>query len=541
MKFEVIKDDLYQERVKLLEGMLLHSEFNKDLVKRLLLKTFPSEPESIRSYRESVFLPITKTYFDKILFTLTRIFNSPEFSINTEPARLKEYLNKPLGAGNSLNSLIYNEGVKNVLQDANGLFLLLPYSAWAEIYNITGGYLKDCDIDVRFYNSYEIYYKKEYIALKDNEGYILIIDNKVYAGVDEFKLVYEFNPEYPCVIESTGVFLAPFLRESFVSGVCPYWTQALIEFSDKQGALKHHLYPEKWRIESGVCNNCSGTGVTTHLKPDGSKSTEVCSTCGGNGHTPSGVYSEMVITKDLLSGDIKPPFMGYVEKDIEALEFVSNDIQQNIYNGFAAINMEFLAKAPMNQSGIAKEWDKNDTVHFIKTFSISYFKNVIEGLIRSFFYYVELQNFETGAESFLFTKEINSEGLVEIRSKPITVNCIVPSKIDFISGSYEESLLKVISSTGSIPLKRQMEMKLARKEGAAFAELCLELDELFGYSFDEKIKLLERGAITKKQFDISIRIEYFVSRALQAFGKNFMKKDFLTKLNILYNIYEGSI
>jgi hypothetical protein len=546
MKLELTKDELYAERVSLLEGMLLHSAVEKNLIKRLLTKTFPSEPQNILSYRESVFLPITKTYFDKIIFTLNRVINTPEFNLITEPVKIKEWVNEKLSNGQSLLNFIYSDGVKHVLQDANGLFLILPFEVWRAIDEITNGYTGKCLIDVKFFNSYSIYYNREYILLKYGEGFILVMDGGVYVsgGDENFSLVFEIPEEHNVVVPSTGNFYSHRLKESFISGVCPYWTQALIEFSDKQGALKHHLYPEKWRIESGVCNSCSGAGVISHVKPDGSSETHVCTSCGGNGHSPSGVYAELVITKDVLSGDVKPPFVGYVEKDINALEFVSKDIQQNIASGLAAINMEFLLESPLNQSGVAKELDKSDATHFIKTFSKLYLNEVGVGILKAFVYYAELFNANNGKESLLFYKEINENGLLESRSRNYEIYFTIPERIDFVSNRYEDAYLKIISSNTSTSLKREAEKLLLKKSNsnnAKLTELCIELDELYGYTFEQKVKMLELGAINKKQFEISVRINYFVCLAIHEYGKGFYKKDYLTKLNLLYKLYEGSL
>jgi hypothetical protein len=424
--------------------------------------------------------------------------------------------------------------------------LVLPFEVWKAIDEVAGGYTGRCLLDVKFFNSYSVYYNREYILLKYAEGFILILENKVYVseGDEEFSLVFETAEGQGVVIPSTGNFYSHMLKESFISGVCPYWTQALIEFSDKQGALKHHLYPEKWRIESGLCNSCSGAGVISHVKPDGSSETHVCASCGGNGHTPSGVYAELVITKDVLSGDVKPPFVGYVEKNIDALEFVSKDIQQNIASGLAAINMEFLLESPLNQSGVAKELDKSDATHFIKTFSKLYLNEVGANIIKAFVYYAEWLSMNEGKESLLFYKEINENGLLEGRSRNYSVSFAIPERIDFISNRFEEAQLRIISSDASIPLKREAEKLLLKKSNssnAKFTELCIELDELYGYTFEQKVKMLEIGVINKKQFEVSTRISYYVSLAIQEYGKGFYKKDYLTKLNLLYKLHEGSL
>lgn len=544
------KDKLYSERVALFEGILLHSSFNKDLLKRLLKKTYPSEPENIQAYRESVFLPITKTYFDKVLATLKRAYTSDEFSYSIEPSKLEAVLDMPYGGCNNFFQWGFTAALKNILEDANGAFVTLDYESW----NIINAYVGENTFDYSKNIVKTFFFNSKQIIAKTDVDCLIQLDNfYLYVTLNSCTVLYEEkgnivevniinNTPVDILTFSVGNYVKEGLKESLISGVCPFWTQALIEFSDKQGAIKHHIYPEKWRIETGVCGACNGVGTITYTNPDGTKFNEICKSCDGTGHQPSGIYSELVITKDFLSGDLKPPFMGYVEKSLDAVEFISKDIENNIFSGLSAVNMEFLLETPLNQSGTAKEIDKSDVNHFIKAVGIALTDDVLVPIAQAVIFFNELMN-RTNSTAFEVSYDINGV-MSETYKKPL-ITITLPRNIDYTgSNNNTESIKQILESNLSQPLKKEAEKRfikeqiLVNSKDSKLISECIILDTLYGLSVQEKIQLFNTGVISSKELYISLYIYELIQQAVDKSGKSFFNKPYLTKQEIINSIYE---
>jgi hypothetical protein len=554
-----LRDSNYQSRVGLLEGILLHSTFDNSLVSRLLNKTFPSEDVSVKKYRESVFLPITKTYFDKVLNTIKRVYSSDDFSFSAGSKRYEKILNEPFTHFKDFFSWLYSAGVKYMLEDANGYFLTLPYSVWLEL----DSYAKSGIFSAILVNDagdsvnevYTVFLNSKSVIYDDGFGNVVAAFGDAFLYINKHRLVIYIETgsrnkleaiqlvdisgvkNAPSIItRSTGNYLSFNLFESFISGVCPFWTQALIEFSDKQGALKEHVNPIRWRYGYANCNSCEGSGTITFTQPDGKIITQTCSACNGSGKEPSGIYSEIVIEKDFISGETKPPYIGYVEKDLEPVKFISSDIENNIYAGLSAINMEFLMDTPLNQSGTAKEIDKSDVNHFIKLVGQYLIDNIALPIIETIFFFKGYYDAEMGLV------ETNEEGVV-FNNPEVSIH--LPRNFDYTGNNNSESmLLELINSNVNNATKKEAEIRFIRnkflteKSISDFLSNCIELDTLYGKTVQEKIQLYTAGAISRKELLLSINIELYVKLAVDEFGKSFYNKPIKEQLQILDNIYE---
>jgi hypothetical protein len=84
----------------------------------------------------------------------------------------------------------------------------------------------------------------------------------------------------------------------------------------------------------------------------------VCDKCE-NGTILKSPYKDFVVKKAAFDEQQVPtPPAGYIQKDVEIIKIQDERIKNKIYNSLSALNMEFLAETPLNQSGKAKEVDR---------------------------------------------------------------------------------------------------------------------------------------------------------------------------------------
>ena len=116
-----------------------------------------------------------------------------------------------------------------------------------------------------------------------------------------------------------------------------------------------------WYIGGQACNSCQGTG---EVPKDGKM--VVCGACKGGGKYLHSPYTDIEVDKAKLGEQQVPtPPMGYAQKDIDPLELQNKRIDQHYFKALSAVNMEFLAETQLNQSGVAKEVDKEELNTFV--------------------------------------------------------------------------------------------------------------------------------------------------------------------------------
>lgn len=369
-------DTLYKERCRLSDEVIIHSEARMDLVTKAITTKFPNEPEYITTYKLQTFQAITKTYFNKVLTTIQRIQKSDDFIVTYQDGKVKSYCNKPICGYNDIISWYFGFMLKYLLQEPNGYVVVMPE------YNIHDRTISLDPIPKLIPARNVLYESEHYIIYKDCETedvFWYITYNSIYRIVDlkdkSNKAEYEITP----IIEdhSLGnVFFKiggiPYnetrkLYESFISGALPFWNIALLQNSEKIAGTKQHMHPTPWRYAISKCPECSGKGSIKHYDTLRNELKHYdCPNC--NSGAAKGMFSEIVYTppKSALDGDImKPPFAGYIEKDFSSIEFINQDIKDNLYSALAALNMEFLMESPMNQSGVAKEMDRQELNSFL--------------------------------------------------------------------------------------------------------------------------------------------------------------------------------
>lgn len=489
----------------------------------------PNEPEMVKEYREKIFVPKTKPYTTKIESTLQKIRRSSDWNIRypaesfdrvIEGEKMHEYAEKNYPVFGSVTNFAFSFLLRNMLIDANSVALVAPI----EIPDDAGVYTRPV---VTIFSSCHVvdFIEGDYAILENKNGcvygknkkgssfyivttrhirrYDQLNDRGQYAISFEYEHGFNELPAFQLggvVVDNYGFYT---LYESRIAGILPEFNEALREYSDLQAAKVLHLYPERWEYTQNECGACKGTG-RVHQIIDGQGCNVPCNTCEGSGYIAAGPYSKiMVRPSGVDKHDIPTPPAGFVEKDVEIIKVQEESVQNHIYHGMAAINFEFLASSPLNQSGVAKEVDRdelNTTVHAIA-----------EDLVRvidKIYYYTALYRY-----SALYTRE-------QILTMLPVVS--VPEKFDLLSVSYfDEQMKRAKDSKLNPAIINALEVAYAGKAFAAdptVAEqvaLILTIDPLAGISEDDKMSRLSNGGITKLDYVVSSSVNKFVEEAMQ--------------------------
>lgn len=529
----------YKKAVGFCEDFHPHSEGSYP--KHLIECRRPNEPLEVKEYREQIWKAITKPTFSRIISSLAKIRRSQDWSIKypsnkddfskiNEEESLESYCEKNFPDFSSVTNWVFDVLLKKYLTDPNGVVFVRPVTTDVE----ETEYLKPfpnifecCDV-VEFKNNESAilnnpsgcWYTHKGKTLKGKSYYV--IDTIKYEKWDQvdakgtMSMVesYEHGLEKLPVFKMGGLICEAedgnYLYESRISGILPELDEALREYSDLQAAKVLHVYPERWEFTSTECTTCKGLGRRPNSAwfagCDSSIPAQLdCETCRGTGYIAAGPYAKILV-KPPSSLDptkqIPNPPAGYVEKDVEIVRIMEESIDRHIYKALSAINFQFLEQTPLNQSGVAKEVDKdelNNTVHAIAEDIVKIMDNIYQ--LIAYYRYKTLYSFD------------------EIDNMLPTI--AVPERYDIVSATHLEQALDTSKKAKMNPvILNAQEVEYANKRFNNDSsvrdrlQLILQLDPLPNQDEDNKMSMLSNNGITRESYIISSNIHEFVQRAL---------------------------
>lgn len=529
-----IRWHFYEDCKSMRDDFLPHSDGVKPL--HMIQKQRPNEPDEVRDFRLSIWEPITKPTFSRVVSSLSKIRRSSDWSIIypkdefnrvREGYALEDYCEKNYPYFTSITNWVFSVWLKQYLIDPNGVVLVLPLTIaidetdylepFTEVYSC-------CDV-VDFK-------EQEYAVLNIPEGcHYTTTQGKMRAGksfyvvtveelqrwdqVDEennFTLVaeYKHNLGFLPAFKNGGIVCGTarnyFLFESRISSMLPNLNEAIAEYTDLQAGKRLNIYPERWEYTQHECPKCRGVGVLPNpLWRDGDSldTRQIKCTSCVNGYVPSGPFSKMLLRPaDMGTQAIPTPPAGFIEKDVEIIRLMDASVDKHIYKALSAINFQFLEQTPLNESGRAKEVDKdelNNTVHSIAE-DIVAMMDKIYATIAMYRY------------SALYSPE-------EIQAMLPVIP--VPEHYDLISSQYmQEEIERSRKAQINSLLISQMEVEFGSKRFAQDPEmnkvikLVHNLDPLPGKTIEEKMAMASGKTITRENNIISDNIVRYIRRAL---------------------------
>jgi len=508
----LIKDKEYEpeyyQRKERWYKLYAHAYGNVDMLMDLIVTAFPSEPAEILEYRKSILFPITESYFTKILNSVSIIRNSKSFNI-VLPEELENFIAKDGDGLEDLTNYYFNNLFMPCLVDANAFIIVLPNK---------GKFVWTVDV---------IYRDEDTLFVKDGEEYYEYNRRGVYKYTyngDTNKVDIQVVMMFPNAVakywfqvggEPVTVNDTDKIYKSYFSGVVPFWDDAIVEYCDKKCGVKQHLFPTMWTTSSNKCKTCDGRGSVIYEAADYSKHSTSCGSCGGVGYLPTGTFKTIVVETGSLTaekGTIPPA--GYIQKDFSAIEFLNEDLKQNILDGLASVNMENLFQVPLNQSGVAKDVDRREYYGLLNKlidFSVNIINKILK--IETFWYIYLLQPLEDLGE----VMEIPDDLVVRLISINDVKDLLTQSTVSI---SDRENKLQYI------------EDNISDKDSKNIAKLITILDPLQQYKTEEKISLFNAGAVSADDLYLSVNIELLI-RVLYEQGQIDVTNDFNTNFTKL--------
>lgn len=511
----------------------------------------PSESENVKNYRRSIYEPITRKSVGKVINSLSKIRRSQDWNIQYDAdvpksiaaeETLEKYCEKKYPKFTSLTNWAFNELLIRSLIDANSICAVI-------LKKVPESQAEYVQPEVEIFGSKQIvnYSPGEYYALLSSdvsvyktgnnrsfEGkiYYIITDTQIARFEErggkglEQTLVYNHNFGELPVFKVGGVYFErknnDIIQESRIAPMVPFLNEAAREYSDLQAEIVQHIHSEKYVYTNTECPSCNGSGTT--IEKDSNGNFKKCHHCGGTGNianvSPYGVHL-ISAGKKLEEYQLPSPPIGHIQKDTQIAKLQDERIRNHIYDAMAAINMEFLASTPLNQSGMAKEVDRDE----LNTFVNSIAEDIVMVLDNVYYFICQYRY------SFIIPDKEKRDGMLPVIA--------VPEKFDLLNTSVLVNDIQTAKTANVNPmLIKYMEIELARKKynaepKVAYEVECMfELDPLYGYSQSDKMTMLSNSGITEKDYIVSCNIAQFVQRAFKE-DIEFNKKTFAEKKVII--------
>jgi len=505
---------------------------------KLIDEARPTESSEIKDYRKKIFQSPTQGVVEKVFNSVSKIRKATDYSIDfskgeklstiSEKESLENYCVFEYPKHTSVDNWIWSVAYKQTLIDPNAFELIYP----AELAK-QNEYLKPYGV---IYNSPNVidYVNDEWCFVKSEEKYVYTENGKshegnVYIYADkEFVLVYKQNSnntylidEIPNVTKKLPVvrFRGIVYKEtskhtlykSRLHSMLPYLHEAAREYSDLQGSVVQSMFPTPWIYGSQFCGKCNGTGKIP--KADGSPGSRSCKSCEGSGGLPNSPYKTTVINlKETKAGTNPPPTPvgGFIEKDTKSIEIQDVRVDKHLYKALKSVNMEHLDTTPLNQSGLAKEWDRSEANNFV-------------GAIAEDIVYITDATIELTSDwrySVLIPDQEKRDLMLPVINVPVKYDIATDSAIAAdIQKMKDGKFNPVIVIHAEVEYAQRVFN--ANPDIADKVKLMYDLDPLAGRSSDDIISDNSQGWISKESGVIHANIKEFIERAV------FENKDFV--------------
>jgi hypothetical protein len=468
------QSEVYKLATEQYQRVLVHSE--GIFPEKLIGGRRPHEPEYVLKYRKQIYQPISKETYSSVENSLSKIRRSTDWSIKYDdsevPARIPN--------GESLED--YCEG---------------NYPRYTSIK--TYGFNASGDLTLLD----EYLHELNYIP-------VVRIKGAYFKTIDEFTLY-----------------------ESRISSMLPRLDEAVREYSDQQANIVNHLFPERWEYGNQNCDGCiNDMGLSTgmikvEVGKGAKKSYEFkpCEKCGGSGSIGgSSPFKKYIVRPASKTIDEQPapiPPFGYVNKDTGIIDVLDKRIEFHQYKALASLNMQFLMNTPLNQSGLAKEVDKDELNNFVYSVAedLVAIMDEVYKVICDYRY------------SFVIQSESDRDKMLP--------KIAVPEKFDMLSSNYLADEVKAAKDsklsgviTSALELDYCSKKFYNNPEVRDEMQLVIELDPMVGASEDDKMLRLQNGGITKPEYILSCNIVPFVKRAMIEI-EGFAQMEYKKKMELL--------
>lgn len=543
----------YDQTCKAYRQIKVHADGEKP--GELLTLRRPSESEKIQKYRESIYVPITKSDFTKVYQSLMKIRKSQDWSIKfpqnnpliKEDESLEDYLMEYFPKYTSLTNWYFQLGLRNQLIDTNAKVFIKPISFEVE----DNEYIKPYPL---IFNSDDVidYETDKYYVFKSKEKIMFVEQGQTYYNGQRYYVVTDTSIQifdqvsndkkyilslnylhglgFVPVYDFKGIVIEEDFNQTFyeskIQSMIPYLDEAVREYSDMQAEVVQHVHSTLWAQQGHDCRKCKGSGVLISKK-NNVKVESTCDACGGKGFYPFNPYENYITTKPEPGTNAQPsPPAGFIEKNTSIVTIQNERIEGHKYNAYAAINFEFLAQSPLATSGISKAYDRDEANNFVHGVA----EDGVELLDNICYCINEYRN-----------KRVVRDQKKRDELLP-TIN--VPEKYDLIGDSVlldDVAKMKTAKIDSSIVTAAEIDYAKKRfntdPKIASMLALKLSLDPFGGDSDDTITAKLFRDTVEKIDVILHDNIQSFIERAFEE-NVDFDEMDKSTQMEILMGYAE---
>lgn len=509
----------------------------------------PGETKKIQEFRKKIYTSVSREPCFKVINSLKKIIKSEEWQISYKHSEsptsirddetLQVYAEKKYPKRlKSIESWFYQFALRGLLTDPNALIFTIPLYQSSDT-----DYIRPFS---NIANSDHVYdYVSDYLAVilsKEQSQYNA--NGKLYT---DGKILYIFQPgtihkatqinfegdfSIETITENEGMPMQAYragfgevvdvigneqVYESFISPMLPYLDKLARENSDLDAVSVRHMYPKEWEFSTTECSRCKGVGEIAF--PGGNVT---CSDCGGSGASAS-PFGKMILKNAFGENPVPTPPAGIVQRDSGIIELQIRRVKEHAINALATLNMEFLAETPINQSGVAKEVDRDELNNFVF--------GVAQNLIDIQFKNVYRQN----AQQRYWRVTSGSEETIEEMLPFIPV----PTKYDLLSENTVTDKLKKMSDSGVDPtIVSETQIDLAKKifhqdtETKKKLLLIFKVNPFTGVTSDQINDGVLSGLTVKRDAVLSKYCEFFVKKGMSEYD-DFLDKNYEDQLEII--------
>ena len=503
--------DGYALTVELKEDLSTH--YKGEYPKKILDFRRPSESEEIKEYRKKSYVPKTMKFFSKVINSLSKVRRSPEFIVNynEQAEKLNDVLKSNYHDFLDFYDFVFNYWMGISMYDANAIIYVKP-----EFISETEGY-KHYPV---LFESQDILYKSpEYLVLKNGEGFLILTKDEI-VEIKKGKQDYtyqitenKFNTILACniggIYECTkgGVHI---FKSRLYNAVADLNEAVRIQ-SDLDAEIVQHVHSQRWFFSANVCTSCSGSGRKR------GKADQICPKCNGEGAVISNPYeNNLVVSSKAMPGEelkLPIPPAGYIQKtDVDTMVRILKELfEKSINDAYSTINMEFINKTPLNESGISKSYDRDELNNFV----YSYCQNAVKFAL----------DYISKIACITYDKK-ESEVLA------IMPKISIPTTFDLVTSDYYFNELKVSKdSKTSFSTQKNLEIDYIEKRykrdsiKGNLLRLEIEMNPLYGYTEDEKMAAYSNKSITLRDYVMSNNMSRIIRSAYE------LKSDYIFTLN----------
>ncbi len=517
---------------------------------RLIDDRRPRESHKIKAYRRIIWSNKTKQTPSRVISSLNKIIRADDWKIDyskaEKPKKIREeeqlevYTEKEYPFFGSVENWAYGLGLKKILSDPNALIVVMPISFAIESnehFKPFGFFVPSKD--VLEISEHLIVYKSNITGsfLSGNKEiktpiYYLLNQTEIWTsqkvnekGDMSLDLVFTHNfgviPAYKTGGTVNEIIDNMPLYDSFLEPMLPSLDEAAREYSDLQAEVVQHIHSTMWGMAGQDCVKCNGIGK---VQKDGKP--VACGDCKGEGVMPLNPYKNITIKRPKIDDNTIPtPPAGYVEKNVEIVKIQDQRVKNHLFDALESLNMEFLSKVPLNESGKAKEIDKEELNNFV--YSVG--KHLVENDLRPLYKWIAKWRYYL----IIPNKEDRTNMLPMI---------VVPERFNLISEDLLVEQIKKAREAGVDPtiideLMVDYIHKKFRHDPMLRDKLkCINDLNPFSSRTAEEVEDLQMGRlITKKDAVIYSYINFFVEQAMVA-DEEFLDKDFEEKKAIIDNM-----